>query len=259
MHTGCVVAQNSVVTKEVPPYAVVAGNPARIRKYRFDESTIKRLLNLKWWQYHFSDFKGIDLTRDINFYLDCLEERIAKGQINPFNPAKMFFQELIARSKHHKIVNVGNVKAQTKQPQILVQQASIKNSMVQVRDSALSRIHSHLAYKLGSAMILNSKSLWGYIRMPYVLSYIKESHRIEQQKYQESILKNPKLKLPKLESYPDYKEAIKEKQCFTYKLGAALMQADKDWFKGGYLRFYFKEVPRLKREFRGERNPHLSL
>ncbi|WP_290880253.1 hypothetical protein [Helicobacter sp.] len=100
---------------------------------------------------------------------------------------------------------------------------------------AKDRIHSHLAYKLGSAMILNSKSLWGYIRMPYVLSYIKESHRIEQQKYQEKIKKNPKLKLPKLESYPDYKEALKEKECFTYKLGEALIAANSVRGGGEYL------------------------
>ncbi len=124
---------------------------------------------------------------------------------------------------------------------------------ITIQATAKDRIHNHLAYKLGVALILNSKSLLGYIRMPYVLSYIKESHREEQQKYQERIKKNPKLKLPKLESYPDYKEALKEKECFTYKLGVALMQADKDWAKGGYLRFYFKEVPRLKREFGGRK------
>ncbi len=101
--------------------------------------------------------------------------------------------------------------------------------------SVKDRIHSHLAYKLGAAMILNSKSLLGYIRMPYVLSYIKESHRIEQQKYQEKIKKNPKLKLPKLESYPDYKEALKERQCFTYKLGEALIKANSVRGGGEYL------------------------
>lgn len=46
---GSVVAGNSVVTKDVPPYAVVAGNPARIVKYRFDEETIERFLELQWW------------------------------------------------------------------------------------------------------------------------------------------------------------------------------------------------------------------
>lgn len=46
---GAVIAGQSVVTKPVPPYAVVAGNPARIVKYRFDEETIKNLLEIQWW------------------------------------------------------------------------------------------------------------------------------------------------------------------------------------------------------------------
>ena len=46
---GAVVAARSVVTKPVPPYAVVAGNPARVVKYRFDEPTIQAFLELKWW------------------------------------------------------------------------------------------------------------------------------------------------------------------------------------------------------------------
>jgi acetyltransferase-like isoleucine patch superfamily enzyme len=46
---GAVVAARSVVTKPVPPYAVVAGNPARVVKYRFDDATIRDLLDLKWW------------------------------------------------------------------------------------------------------------------------------------------------------------------------------------------------------------------
>lgn len=46
---GSVVAGQSVVTKSVPPYAIVAGNPARIVKYRFDETTIQQLLKYKWW------------------------------------------------------------------------------------------------------------------------------------------------------------------------------------------------------------------
>ena len=102
-------------------------------------------------------------------------------------------------------------------------------------DTATHRIHSHLAYKLGSAMILNSKSFLGYIRMPYVLSYIKEAHQKEQKEYQAKITKNPKLKLPKLESYADYKEALKEKECFTYKLGQALIAANSVRGGGQYL------------------------
>lgn len=59
------------------------------------------------------------------------------------------------------------------------------------------------------------KSLPGYIRMPFVLSYIKDKYKQEQKIYQEKIKKDPSLKLPPLESCPDYKEALKEKRVFN--------------------------------------------
>jgi acetyltransferase-like isoleucine patch superfamily enzyme len=46
---GAVVAGNSVLTKSVPPYAIVGGNPAKIIKYRFSPEVIEQLLKLKWW------------------------------------------------------------------------------------------------------------------------------------------------------------------------------------------------------------------
>lgn len=114
--------------------------------------------------------------------------------------------------------------------------------------TAKDRIHNHLSYKLGQAMIENSKSLLGYIRMPFVLSYIKDKHKQEQQQYQEAIKKNPNLKLPNLESYPDYKESLKEKECLAYKLGEAFIKANKTWYKGGYVKLWF-EVRKLKERF----------
>ncbi len=48
---GAVVAAGSVITKDVPPYAIVAGNPARIIKYRFDEKTIQALQIIQWWHW----------------------------------------------------------------------------------------------------------------------------------------------------------------------------------------------------------------
>lgn len=107
-------------------------------------------------------------------------------------------------------------------------------------NSAKTRIQNQLSYKLGQAMIVNSKSFLGYIRMPFVLSYIKDKHKQEQKIYQEKIKKDPSLKLPSLEDYPDYKEALKEKECFTYKLGEALIKANKTWYGGGISSCYLK-------------------
>ncbi|AJC85827.1 hypothetical protein CAQ16704_0318 [Campylobacter sp. RM16704] len=100
-------------------------------------------------------------------------------------------------------------------------------------DTAKSRIQNQLSYKLGQAMIANSKSFLGYIRMPFVLSYIYDKHKQEQKIYQEKIKKDSSLVLLPLESYPDYKEALKEKECLTYKLGQALIQANKLGMRGG--------------------------
>ena len=48
--TNAAVASRSRVSRDVPPYAVVLGNPARVIKYRFSEETIARLLAEKWWE-----------------------------------------------------------------------------------------------------------------------------------------------------------------------------------------------------------------
>lgn len=81
---GAVIAANSTVTHDVPPYAIVAGNPARVKKYRFDFDVIGRLLELKWWRHHYLDFQGLD-TSDVVGFIDSLEERKARGQIEPYS------------------------------------------------------------------------------------------------------------------------------------------------------------------------------
>ncbi|WP_305121102.1 CatB-related O-acetyltransferase [Desertivirga xinjiangensis] len=48
---GAVVAANSVVTKDVPPYAIVGGTPAKVLKYRFSAEIIEKLLEVKWWEW----------------------------------------------------------------------------------------------------------------------------------------------------------------------------------------------------------------
>ena len=48
---GAVVGAGSVVTKNVPPYAIVVGNPAKVLRYRFKDEDIQYLLKVKWWYF----------------------------------------------------------------------------------------------------------------------------------------------------------------------------------------------------------------
>ena len=68
---GAVIAADSVVVKNVPPYAIVGGNPARVIKYRFDEKIIESLLKIKWWNW------DIDKIYDNFKYFNRVEEFVA--------------------------------------------------------------------------------------------------------------------------------------------------------------------------------------
>lgn len=57
---GAIVATRAVVTRDVPPYAIVGGNPATVLRYRFDEATIARLLAVRWW-----DWDAAKITRNV--------------------------------------------------------------------------------------------------------------------------------------------------------------------------------------------------
>lgn len=59
---GAVVGANSVIVRDVPPFAVVAGSPARVLRLRFDESLVERLLSLQWWTW---DDARIRRNRDL--------------------------------------------------------------------------------------------------------------------------------------------------------------------------------------------------
>jgi virginiamycin A acetyltransferase len=58
---GAVIGAGSVVNKDIPPYAIVLGNPGRIIKYRFPEDIIKKLEEEKWWEKNLEE-----ILKDIN-------------------------------------------------------------------------------------------------------------------------------------------------------------------------------------------------
>lgn len=72
---GAVIAAMSVVTKDVPDYAVVGGNPARLIRPRFDQGIVRDLLALAWWDHDPAALLRFDLGDPAAFIRDFARER----------------------------------------------------------------------------------------------------------------------------------------------------------------------------------------
>lgn len=92
---GAVVAAHAVVVKDVPPYAIVGGVPAKVIRYRFDEETIKELLELKWWDYNLADFGALDWS-DVKWCISRIKKAIASG-VKEYSPKTVTKSDIAKR------------------------------------------------------------------------------------------------------------------------------------------------------------------
>ena len=91
---GAVVGANSLVTKDIPPYAIVGGNPAKIIKYRFEDEIIEKLNEIKWWNWSEEKIKeNMDcILGDVKLFVEKFHQK------NEYKDLKTF-QELTVLKK----------------------------------------------------------------------------------------------------------------------------------------------------------------
>ena len=89
--TGAVVGAHAVVVKDVPPYAVVAGNPATIKKFRIPPHQIGTLLQLEWWRYALWDLSRLPMD-DVGEFIQAFGQR--KHEFVPYEPSRLTIRDL---------------------------------------------------------------------------------------------------------------------------------------------------------------------
>lgn len=83
---GAVIGARSVVTRDVPDYAIVVGSPARVVRLRYSDSIVERMRQLAWWRYDLAPYKHrVDWSK-VEPTLGFLEDEQAAGRLQLLNP-----------------------------------------------------------------------------------------------------------------------------------------------------------------------------
>jgi len=73
---GAVVAAGALVSKNVEPYSIVAGNPAKHIKYRFDTAKVEKLLKVRWWNWNIEKILSkaeLIMSENIDLFIENAE------------------------------------------------------------------------------------------------------------------------------------------------------------------------------------------
>jgi hypothetical protein len=85
---GAVIGARALVLNDVPPYAIVVGQPGRILRYRFPEPLIERFLEARWWRYEPKVISTLPAKQPERF-LDAFAERLEKDQPALMAPSRL--------------------------------------------------------------------------------------------------------------------------------------------------------------------------
>lgn len=96
---GAILAAKAMVTKDVPPYAIVGGNPAKILRYRFTPEQIENLLELQWWDYNLKNLIQGKADINIDDFIDTLQCKRSEGTLLEYSPEVLTTQKILEFTK----------------------------------------------------------------------------------------------------------------------------------------------------------------
>lgn len=127
--------------------------------------------------------------------------------------------------------------------ELLKELKSVNNKLDIIKKEKLNGareiVKKQLPYRIGKEIVLNYKSLYGKFKIPFCLFKNIKNNQDEYNNFD----------IAELSEYSDYKEAQKEFNGFIYKLGEIIIQSNKEWYKGGYIKMWFK-IRNLRMEFK---------
>lgn len=100
---GAIIGGNAFVTKDVEPYSIVVGLPAKHVRYRFPKEIVDRLIALKWWRFDINDLAGVKFD-DIDKALVEIENRERMGYISPLEKK---YKKVILNTKGFHSLDIG--------------------------------------------------------------------------------------------------------------------------------------------------------